>query len=99
MSTKNRNHMEEGMAKFFGSTSRPTILDLLLGHPQQIFYQREIMYEAELSLQAVQRELANLVCLGILKRRETKAQTYYQIDMTSAWFKSLREIFELAGRE
>ncbi len=98
MSTKDRNHMEEGMAKLFGSTSRPRILDLLLGHPRQIFYQREIMYETGLSLQAVQRELANLLSLGILKRRETKRRIYYQIDMTSPWFKPLRGIFESIGR-
>ena len=47
------------------------------------------MYETGLSLQTAQRELANLLCLGILKRRETKARTYYQIDMTSPWFIAL----------
>ncbi len=71
---RDRDHMEEMMAKLFGSTSRPRILSLLLSHPQQTFYQREIMYETGLSLQAVQRELANLLWLGILKRRETKAR-------------------------
>ncbi len=96
---RDRDHMEEMMTKLFGSTSRPRILGLLLSHPQQTFYQREIMYETGLSLQAVQRELANLLCLGILKRREVKARTYYQIDMTSPWFKPLREIFESIGRE
>ena len=99
MPTKDRNHMEERMTKLFGSTSRPRILDLLLSHPQQIFYPREIIYKTGLSLQAVQRELGNFLCLGILKRRETKARIYYQIDMTSPWFKPLRGIFELFGRE
>jgi hypothetical protein len=57
------------------------------------------MYETGLSLQTVQRELENLISLGILKRRETNARVYYQIDMTSPWFRPLREICELAGRE
>ena len=92
---KNRAHMEEMMVRLFGSTSRPRILSLLLNHPQQTFYQREIMYETGLSLQAVKRELENLLGLGILKKRETKARVYYQIDMTSPWFRPLREICEL----
>jgi predicted transcriptional regulator len=50
------------------------------------------MYETGLSLQAVQRELENLIRLGILKKRETKARVYYQIDTTSPWFRPLKEI-------
>ncbi len=92
---QNRDHTEEMMAKLFGSTSRPRILNLLLSHPQQAFYQREIMYETGLSLQTVQRELENLICLGILKKRETKSRVYYQIDTASPWFRPLREICEL----
>jgi len=56
------------------------------------------MYETGLSLQAVQRELENLIRLGILKKRETKARVYYQIDMASSWFRPLKEICELAGK-
>ena len=66
--------------------------------PQQTFYQREIIYETGLSLQAVQRELENLIHLGILKKRETKEKVYYQIDMTSPWFGPLKEICELVGK-
>ena len=76
MPMKNRDHTEEMMAKLFGSTSRPRILSLLLSRPQQTFYQREIMYETGLSLQTVQRELENLIRLGILKKRETKSRVY-----------------------
>ena len=92
---KNRDHTEEMMLRLFGSTSRPRILNLLLSHPQQAFYQREIMYETGLSLQTVQRELENLIRLGILKKRETKSRVYYQIDTASPWCRPLREICEL----
>lgn len=98
MPVKKRDHREE-MIRLFGSTSRPRILGLLLSHPQQALYQREIMYETGLSLQAVQRELQNLLRLGILKKRETKARIYYEIDMTSPWFKPLREICDLFGTD
>ncbi len=95
---KNRDRTEEMMARHFGSTSRPRILSLLLSRPQQTFYQREIMYETGLSLQTVQRELENLFRLGILKKRETKARVYYQIDSASPWFRPLREICDSVGR-
>ena len=95
-----RGNNKEGIAvKLFGSTSRPRILSLLVNHPQQAFYQREIMYETGLSLQAVQRELKNLFSLGILKKRETNARIYYQIDTASSWFRPLKEICELAAKE
>jgi predicted transcriptional regulator len=89
---KNRDHTEEMMVRLFGSISRSRILGLLLSRPQQTFYQREIMYETRLSLQAVQRELENLILLRILKKQETKARVYYQIDTTSPWFRPLKEI-------
>jgi predicted transcriptional regulator len=84
---------EERLVRLFGSTSRPRILVLLLADTGRAFYQREIMYETGLSLQAVQRELHNLVTLGILKRQEIDARVYYQIDQTSPLFKPLKEIY------
>jgi predicted transcriptional regulator len=98
MSVKNRETAQEMTVKLFGSTSRPRILSLLLSCPQQTFYQREIMYETGLSLQTVQRELENLIRLGILKKQETKTRVYYQINTTSPWFRPLKEICELAGK-
>jgi predicted transcriptional regulator len=80
MPMKKKDQTEERMARLFGSTSRPRILSLLLNHPQQAFYQREIMYETGLSLQTVQRELENLIHLGILKKQETRARVYYRIN-------------------
>jgi predicted transcriptional regulator len=87
---------EERLVRLFGSTSRPRILGLLLADTGRSFYQREIMFETGLSLQAVQRELHNLVTLGILKREETDARVYYQIDPTSPLFKPLKEIYRLS---
>jgi predicted transcriptional regulator len=98
MSIKNRDFMEEMTVRLFGSTSRPRILGLLLSHPQQTFYQREVMYGTGLSLQTVQRELENLRRLGILKKRETKGRIYYQTDTTPPWFRPLKEICEQAEK-
>jgi predicted transcriptional regulator len=87
----------DGLVRLFGSTSRARILALLSGRPHQSLYQREIMFETGLSLQAVQRELRNLVELGILKRHSTHQKVYYQISSTSSLFKPLNEIFNSAG--
>lgn len=89
---KKRDHREEILSRFFGSIARPRILSLLITNPRQEYYQREIMYETGLSLQAVQRELNNLLELGIVKRRETRARIYYQAEAASSWFKPLQEI-------
>jgi hypothetical protein len=87
---------DERLIRLFGSTSRPRILGFLLADTGKAFYQREIMYETGLSLQTVQRELHNLVTLGILKREETDARVYYQVDPTSPLFKPLKEIYYLS---
>jgi len=85
------------LIRFFGSTSRARILALLFSRPYQPLYQREIMSETGLSLQAVQRELQNLVDLGILNRSGTNQRVYYQISSSSYFFRPLTEIFTSVG--
>jgi predicted DNA-binding transcriptional regulator len=60
---------EERVVKLFGSVSRARILSLLVAHAGRSFYQREIMYETDLSLRPVQRELMNLLALGIIGKQ------------------------------
>lgn len=50
------------------------------------------MFETGLSLQAVQRELINLVELGIVKKQESNARVYYQVNPSSLLFKPLGQI-------
>lgn len=73
----NKADAEETLVKLFGSTSRARILGLFLSQPHYVFYQREIMFETGLSLRPVQRELDNLVELGIVKRQVTQNRVYY----------------------
>jgi hypothetical protein len=70
------------LTKLFGSISRARILGFLYAHAGQSFYQREIMYETGLSLRPVQRELDNLVDLGILRKRETYNRVFYEVERT-----------------
>jgi predicted transcriptional regulator len=74
---KNNPDSNEILPKLFGSVSRARILELLLSNSGRTFYQREIMFETGLSLQPNQRELANLLDLGIIKKRETRDRVYY----------------------
>jgi len=92
---KIKSQKEEDLIKLFGSTSRARILSLLYAYHGRSFYQREIMFETGLSLQATQRELNNLVELGIIKKQETQNRIYYRVNEDSDFFKPLREICRL----
>ncbi len=80
------------LVRLFGSVSRARILEFLLTHTDRTFYQREIMFETGLTLQPTQRELKNLVTLGVVRRRESSEKVYYEIDTRSPFFKPLCEI-------
>ncbi len=90
---------DEILSRLFGSVSRARILGLLISQTGRAFYQREIMYEAGLSLQPTQRELNNLLDLGIIKRRETHDKVYYEVDPLSPFFKPLSEVCEIVQRQ
>jgi predicted DNA-binding transcriptional regulator len=96
---KIKSEGEERVIKLFGSISRARILTFLLAHAGQSFYQREIMYETGLSLRPVQRELINLLALGIIKKQTTNNRVFCQINTASSLFKPLREICNLVSDE
>jgi predicted transcriptional regulator len=75
----------------------PKNMEILRALPVGL-HQREIMYETGLTLQPTQRELNNLLDLGIIKKRETAEKVYYEIDTLSPFFKPLREIFGSVSR-
>ncbi|MDP2969615.1 MAG: winged helix-turn-helix domain-containing protein [Deltaproteobacteria bacterium] len=89
---QDKGNPEEILNKLFGSISRTRVLCFLFGFFGQSFYQREIMYETGLSLRPVQRELNNLVHLGIVKKQTTRNRIYYGINPDSTFFETLRAI-------
>ena len=93
---KNLPDPEGVLIKLFGSISRARILTLLIGRAGQRLYQREIMYEVGLPLQPVQRELQNLLDLGVVEKVSTLNKVYYEINRSSPFFKPLREICRFA---
>ncbi|MBM4308892.1 MAG: winged helix-turn-helix transcriptional regulator [Deltaproteobacteria bacterium] len=92
---KMQPYKEGDLVKLFGSTSRARILTLLYAYNGKTFYQREIMFETGLSLQTTQRELNNLVYLGIVKREEAQNRIYYRINENSPFYKPLSDICAL----
>jgi predicted transcriptional regulator len=89
---KEQSDPEGVLIKLFGSISRARILVLLIGRAGQQLYQREIMYEIGFPLQPVQRELQNLVDLGIVKKVSSLNRVYYEINTSSPFFMPLKEI-------
>lgn len=94
----NNREANEVLAKLFGSVSRARIIDFFVSHVGRAFYQREIMFETGLWLQPIQRELENLVTLGIVKKKVMMDRVYYEIDVISPLFKPLCKICEFARR-
>ena len=88
---------QKELVKLFGSISRARILSLLYAFSGQSLYQREIMFETGLALRAVQRELCNLVALGIIKTQRTGNKVYYEIDRNSPFYRPIGEIYEVVN--
>jgi predicted nucleotidyltransferase len=65
----------------FGNTRRQ-VLGLLMGHPDQSFYTRQIARILHLGLGALHRELQSLVEAGILMREAHGQQIYYRVNTT-----------------
>src|ERR1035441_8470921 len=76
-------------AALFGAT-RQAVLRLLFGHPEQRFYQREIIRSVGLGSGAAQRELEQLVAAGIITRTVEGRQTYFQANQGCPVFEELR---------
>ncbi len=73
----------------FGKTRR-AVLALLYGHPEESFYQREIVRRTGVGMGAAQRELRQLSGAGIIKRTTRGNLVYYQADSGCPVFQELR---------
>src|SRR5215217_856653 len=73
----------------FGTTKQ-AVLRLFFMHPDERFYQRQVIRLLAMGSGAVQRELEQLAAAGILLRTVEGIQTYYQVNRTCAVFEELR---------
>ena len=75
----------------FGSTRRQ-VLALLLGHPDERFYLREILRAVGGGSGAVQRELKRLVEAGLVERDARGHQVYFSANREAPIFPELQAI-------
>ncbi|MDP9175860.1 MAG: nucleotidyltransferase domain-containing protein [Planctomycetota bacterium] len=75
-------------AALFGST-RQAVLGFFFDHPDERFYQRQVVRSLALGSGAVQRELARLVVGGILTRTVEGRQAYYQVNQNGSIYPEL----------
>ncbi len=72
----------------FGET-RQAVLGFFFDHPDERFYQRQVVRALDMGSGAVQRELARLTAGGILTRTVEGRQAYYQADREGVIFPEL----------
>ena len=75
----------------FGQTKR-RVLALLFGRPESAFYLREIARETGSGTGAVQRELAQLVAAGLVRRSRQGLHVYFNADPASPVFGEMRSL-------
>ncbi len=76
-------------ASLFGVT-RQAVLSLFFSHPDQRYYQRQVIRMIGLGSGAVQRDLEHLTSAGVLTRTVDGRQTYYQANPKFPVFDELR---------
>ena len=75
----------------FGQTKR-RVLALVFGRPESAFYLREIARETGSGTGAVQRELAQLVAAGLVRRSRQGQHVYFSADPASPVFGEMRSL-------
>lgn len=75
----------------FGKTRR-AVLALTFGRPEDAFYVRQVARYAATGNSMVQRELEQLAAVGILTRRPSGRQVYYQANPDCPIFQELRTL-------
>ena len=79
------------LSNLFGKTRR-SILALLYGHPDESFYVRQIFRAAGTAPGASQRELKWLSEVGIIQKRVSGNQVYYQANPECPIFQELKSL-------
>ena len=91
--TNSRIAPGDGISKaLFGHTKR-RVLALLFGRAETAFYLREIARETGSGTGAVQRELAQLVAAGLIRRSRQGQHVYFSADPTSPVYGEIRSLF------
>ena len=92
----------------FGSRTRARLLTLFFHHPDETFFVRELTRRIETQINAVRRELQNLVALGLMKeeaetgddpdaKRPGVKRKYYRVDKNFPLYRELHQLVTKAN--
>lgn len=77
------------LEKLFTSTTRLKLLQLLLNHQEERYYQRQLERLLNVKVRSLQLELSNLLDIGLLKKETDGNRVYFSVNGT---FPLLREL-------
>ena len=80
------------MIKSLFPKTKRTLLALMFLHPDQRYYIRQIEKLTGVSQGALQRELKNLVGIGILRAEKSGHQTFYSVNTANPIYEELRGV-------
>ncbi len=86
------------LGRLFSSRTRVKLLELFLLHPEREVHVREICRIAELNINAVRRELANLEELGLLRSRTAGNARFYTVNIAFPVYGELTSILVRLGK-
>ncbi len=76
----------------FGSRTRVKLLRLLLTHPHDEFFVRELTRRVNEHINSVRRELSHLEKLGLLKSETKQRKKYYRVDIDFSLYPELKAL-------
>jgi uncharacterized protein len=85
---------KEDISSILFHKARQAILALLYGHPDKLFYLRQIVRSCGIGIGSTQRELKALTDAGILIREQRGKQVYYRANVSYPFFNELRKIIQ-----
>lgn len=87
--------MDKSLSALFTSRVRLKILELFVPNPGKLFYVREVTRKTGEQINAVRRELASLVKIGLLRTEPRGNRIYYQVREEFLYFP---ELLRLVGK-
>jgi len=72
--------------------ARQAILSLLYGHPEELYYLRQIVRSCRIGIGSAQRELKMLTDAGIILREQRGSQIYYRANLSCPYYSEIKEI-------
>ena len=86
---KTARNINKMLQQLFVSEVRLKILKLLLLNPDKSYHVRAIVRAVDAEINAVRRELDNLISINLLRRRQSSNKLFYTVDTTHLLYSDL----------